>query len=109
MRPLRILSSLLLGLGALFLAGSAMGYSFMLPRRTWDCPPNYTVDDTGIPSVTDGDGGATRVVQAINLVTSTSDGWNDAGAGRIVSAHKGSTASFALGDGVPMIKFSDPL
>lgn len=108
MKRIHIVSPILVGLGALLLAGSATGFVLLSPHRTWDCPPNYTVDETGIASITDGDGGASRVVNAINAVTTTSDSWNNAGAGKIVSAHKGSTASFSLGDGVPMIKFSDP-
>jgi len=79
------------------------------PNRTWNCPPNYTVDDTGIASIADSDHGASAVVSAIALVTSTSDAWNDAGSARVISAHKGSVANFALGDGSPMIKFGDPL
>ena len=109
MKRIRIASPILLALGGLLVAGSATGFVLLNPFRTWDCPPNYTVDDTGIASINDGDGGITKVVNAINLVTTTSDAWNDAGSARIVSAHKGSTASFVLGDGVPMIKLGDPL
>lgn len=108
MKRIHIVSPVALVLGALLSAGSAAGYVLLSPNRTWSCPPNYTVDDTGISSITDGDGGASKVASAISNVTSTSDAWNDAGSARIVSAHKGSTASFSLGDGVPMIKFSDP-
>lgn len=108
MKRIRIASPILLGLGGLLLAGNATSFVLLSPGRTWDCPPNYTVDDTGIASIADGDGGVSKVVSAIGLVTSSSDAWNDAGAARIVSAHKGSTASFALGDGAPMIKFGDP-
>src|ERR1044071_8515633 len=108
MKRIHLLSPLALGLGGLLLAGSATSYVLLSPTRTWDCPPNYTVDDTGIASISDSDGGATQVVSAISLVTSTSDAWNDAGAARIVSAHKGSVAGFTLGDGSPMIKFGDP-
>src|SRR5262245_31998832 len=108
MRRLRIFSPAALALGGLLIAGSATSYVLLSPTRTWDCPPNYTVDDTGIASISDSDGGATQVVNTLNLVTSTSDAWNDAGAARIVSAHKGSVAGFSLGDGSPMIKFGDP-
>jgi hypothetical protein len=109
MKRIRTVSPLLFALGALLPAGSATGYVLLSPQRTWDCPPSFTVDDTGIASITDGDGGALAVVSAINSIYTTSDSWNNAGAARIVSAHKGSTAAYSLGDGVPMIKFSDPL
>lgn len=109
MQRIHIVSPIALALGTLLTAGSAMGYVLLSPNRTWSCPPTYTVDDTGIASIADSDGGATRVVNAISAVSSTSDAWNDAGSARILAARKGSTASFALGDGSPMIKFSDPL
>jgi hypothetical protein len=107
MKRIQIVSSLVLG--ALLLSGSATGYVLLSPTRTWDCPPRYIVDETGIASIDDDDGGVAVVVSAINAVASTADTWNNAGAARIVSAVKGSTASFSLGDGVPMIKFSDPI
>lgn len=86
-------------------AGSATAYVLLSPGRTWSCPPDYVVDSTGLATITDGDGGATRVV---NAITSTA-AWNGAGSANVIHAHKGSTASLALGDGVPMIMFSDPL
>ena len=109
MKKIHALSPLAFALCGLLCAGSATSFVLLSPWRTWDCPPNYTVDDTGIASIADGDGGATKVVNAIGLVTSSSDSWNDAGSARIISAHKGSTAGFTLGDGSPMIKFGDPL
>ena len=109
MHPIRIVSPAVLGLGALLVAGSAMSYTLLSPQRTWDCPPTYTVDETGISSITDADGGVAKVINAITQVNSTSDAWNDAGAARVVYARKGSTDDFVLGDGVPMLRFSDPL
>lgn len=109
MKRIRIVTPMAFVLCALLTAGGATGFVLLSPNRTWNCPPNYTVDQTGIASITDSDGGVTRVVNAITVVTSTSDAWNDAGSARVVSAHKGSVAGFSLGDGVPMIKFGDPL
>jgi hypothetical protein len=104
MRALKTWIPALSLLGALT-AGTATAYVLLSPSRTWNCPPDYTVDNTGLGSVADGDGGGTRVVNAITAATA----WNGAGAGTLVKAHKGSTASFSLGDGIPMLKFSDPL
>jgi len=106
MKTIRIVSPLALVLGILLTAGGAAGYVLLSPSRTWDCPPNYTVDDTGLASVSDGDGGVAKVISAI---TSPANAWNGAGSARIISAHKGSTANFTLGDGLPMLKFGDPL
>ncbi|HKI01211.1 MAG TPA: matrixin family metalloprotease [Thermoanaerobaculia bacterium] len=109
MKSIRIVSPVALALGVLLTTGAATGYVLLGPNRTWNCPPVYTVDETGIASITDSDGGVTKVITSINAFASTSDAWNDAGSARVVGARKGSTASFALGDGVPMIKFGDPL
>lgn len=98
-----ILAALLLALAA----GSLSAYVLLSPNRTWDCPPDYIVDNRagGVPSILDADGGATRVVDAI---TSTA-AWNGSGSGRVIKAHKGSIAGFALGDGIPMLNLTDPL
>jgi Matrixin len=90
------------------LAGSASAYVLLSPARTWNCPPDYIVDNRagGIPSILDGDGGRTRVV---NAITSTANAWNSEGSGRVIKAHAGSVAGFALGDSVPMLNFTDPL
>ena len=92
---------------ALLTAGSGSAYVTLSPARTWDCPPDYVVDNRagGIPSIADGDGGRTRVVNAINSVS----GWNGDNSGTVVKAHAGSVAGFALGDGVPMLNFTDPI
>lgn len=94
--------------GAGLLAGALSGYVTLSPARTWDCPPDYVVDNRvgGIPSIADGDGGATRIV---NAITSASDAWNSENAGTVIKAHKGSVAGFSLGDGVPMLNLTDPL
>ncbi|HXT51932.1 MAG TPA: matrixin family metalloprotease [Thermoanaerobaculia bacterium] len=90
--------------GAGLLAGTLSGYVLLVPNRTWDCPPDYTVDSAGIASIADGDGGATRVAGAIASIVA----WNGENAGTVIKAHKGSVAGFAMGDGNPMLKFSDP-
>jgi hypothetical protein len=88
-------------------AGSLSAYVTLAPARTWDCPPDYIVDNVagGVPSILDTDGGATRVVNAI-IATAA---WNGENSGTVINAHKGSVAGFALGDGIPMLKLSDPL
>ncbi|HEX5760909.1 MAG TPA: matrixin family metalloprotease [Thermoanaerobaculia bacterium] len=90
------------------LAGSVSAYVLLSPARTWDCPPGYIVDNRigGVPSILDADGGRTRV---INAITSTTDAWNSEGSGRVIKAHAGSMAGFALGDNVPMLNLTDPL
>lgn len=87
--------------------GSLSGFVLLSPNRTWDCPPDYIVDNRagGIPSITDADGGATRIVDAIK----SSDAWNGDNAGTVIKAHKASVSGFALGDGVPMLNLTDPL
>ena len=91
---------------ALLATGSASAYVTLSPARTWSCPPNYIVDNRtgGIPSITDADGGRTRIVNAIN----STSGWNGDNSGKVVTATAGSVASFALGDGTPMLNFTDP-
>lgn len=91
----------------LLMAGSGSAYVLLSPNRTWNCPPDYIVDNVagGVPSILDADGGATRVVDAINSTA----GWNGDGSGTVIKAHKGSVSGFALGDSVPMLKLSDPL
>ena len=88
-------------------AGSVSGYVLLSPNRTWNCPPDYIVDNRsgGIPSIGDADGGETAVVNAIN----STSGWNGEGSGGVIRAHKGSIAGFALGDGTPMLNLTDPL
>jgi hypothetical protein len=87
--------------------GTVSGYVLLSPNRTWDCPPDYIVDNRagGIPSIGDADGGETRIV---NAITSTA-AWNGDNAGTVIKAHKGSIAGFSLGDGVPMLNLTDPI
>ena len=98
-------SKITLALVAVLLASSASAYELLSPRRTWDSAPRVIVDDRGMPSVTDGDGGRTRVRNAIR----SDDAWNGSGAGIVVRSTIRSVANFGLGDGVPMLNFTDPI
>jgi len=107
MKTLRPSLPFLAGLFVLLSVSAALAYVTLSPARTWDCPPDYIVDNVagGVPSILDTDGGATRVVNAIVPTAA----WNGESSGTVIRTHKGSTAGFALGDGVPMLKLSDPL
>jgi matrixin len=83
---------------------SASAYVLLSPRRTWDGAVNITVDNRGNSTITDSDGGASRVVSAIT----SNSAWNGAGTGTRVTAQKGSVAGWRLGDGVVMLNFRDP-
>jgi hypothetical protein len=96
--------SLVLAVLALLIAGSISAYVLLSPRRTWDSAPNVIVDNRGASSVTDGDGGVSRTVTALN----SSQAWNGAGQGNVVNAVSGSVAGWQLGDGQPMLNFTDP-
>jgi hypothetical protein len=98
-------------IGAACVAGAlaavaVSGYVTLSPTRTWDCCVDYTVDNRagGLSTIADADGGETRIVNAVT----SSLAWNGSGSGRVIKAHKGSTAGITLGDGVPMIHLSDP-
>src|SRR5688572_14639777 len=107
MKRISTLSSLFALAFLLLLLGTGSAYVTLSPARTWNCPPDYIVDNVagGVPSILDADGGATKVVDAINSTA----GWNGDNSGTVIRAHKGSAAGFALGDGTPMLKLSDPL
>jgi len=106
MHEIRIRKILVLAaLAALVGAVGVSAYVLLSPTRTWSSPPNYIVDNRGLASVNDGNGGVTAVVNAIN---NSSVGWNSTSAGTVVSASAGSVSGFSLGDGVPMLNFQDP-
>jgi hypothetical protein len=98
---LRTLAFLLV---AVLVAGNAFGYVLLSPSRTWDCAPHIVVDDRGQSSVTDSDGGVAATVNALN----SNQAWNGA-VSNVLNATAGSVASYALGDGVPMLNFRDPI
>jgi Matrixin len=89
---------------AILVVSSASAYVLLSPRRSWLVTPTVIVDDRGLSSVTDGDGGATRTVNAITANVA----WNGSGSGTVVNAVKGSVAAWQLGDGIPMLNFRDP-
>ncbi len=107
MKTIKLVSPSLVIVLLLLFAGSLSAYVTLSPARTWNCPPDYIVDDRagGVPSILDADGGATRVV---NAITSTA-AWNGDNSGTVIRAHKGSISGFALGDGTPMLNLTDPL
>jgi hypothetical protein len=89
----------------LLLASSLSAYVLLSPPRRWQYGVTYTVDDRGIPSIADADGGVSQTVSAITSASA----WNGAGAGTLVHASAGSVAGWALGDGTPMLNFRDPV
>src|SRR6185436_14987438 len=86
-------------------AGSLSAYVLLSPRRTWDGVPNLIVDSRGNSTIGDGNGGTTRIRDAINASAS----WNGAGTGSRINASVGSVSSFSLGDSRPMLNLRDPL
>jgi hypothetical protein len=92
-------------ISALLVSGAASAFVLLEPPRTWDTPPTYIVDDRGMASVTDGDGGVSATVTAIR----SNQAWNGAGSGTVINAQAGSVGAFQVGDGIPMLNFDDPL
>ncbi|MEM7049279.1 MAG: matrixin family metalloprotease [Acidobacteriota bacterium] len=90
---------------AFLVASSVSAFVLLSPRRTWNSPPTIVVDNRGLSSVADGDGGRRRTRNAIR----SNAGWNGSGAGRVVWARTGSVANYRLGDGIPMLNFRDPI
>lgn len=84
--------------------GSVSAFVLLDPPRTWDSAPTYIVDNRGMASITDDDGG---VSDTINAITSN-QAWNGAGVGTVIGAQAGSVAGWQLGDGIPMLNFDDP-
>jgi hypothetical protein len=96
---------LLVLVAALLVGTSASAFVLLNPARTWDSAPTYIVDNRGLASITDNDGG---VAATVNAITSN-QAWNGSGAGNVINATAGSVASFSLGDGTPMLNFDDPI
>lgn len=105
MHDLKIPGYLVLALVALMVASSASAYVLLSPARTWDSAPTYIVDNGGLSSVNDSDGGVSATVQAIT----SNQAWNGAGSGNVVGATSGNTNNLTLGDGTPMLVFDDPI
>ena len=95
---------LVLAVLSLLVVSSVSAYVLLSPPRTWDSTPTYIVDNRGASSITDSDGGVSAVVNAIK----SNQAWNGAGSGTVINAQSGSVASWQLGDGVPMLNFTDP-
>ncbi|HET6629547.1 MAG TPA: matrixin family metalloprotease [Woeseiaceae bacterium] len=84
--------------------GSVSAFVLLDPPRTWDTAPTYIVDNRGLASITDDDGGVSNTINAIT----GSQAWNGAGSGTVIGAQAGSVAGWRLGDGIPMLNFDDP-
>lgn len=104
MTKTRIISLSALFVIACLVAGSVSAYVLLSPRRTWDSDPNVRVDSRGQASIADGDGGRNATRNAIV----SSNAWNGAGAGTVVTATVASVSGWRLGDGIPMLNFRDP-
>ena len=100
MRKILVLSTVL---GCLA-ASAASAYTLLTPARTVGAPVVVFVDAQGLASVTDGDGGVSAVVAAIQ----SAQGWNGAGAGILLEAQAANVSSMGPGDGISTIFFSDP-
>ena len=98
-------SALLALVAGLLVTSGLTAYVLLSPARTWDSTANYIIDSNGASSITDGDGGVSATVSAIN----SNQAWNGAGSGNLINASAGNTNSFTLGDGTPMLRFDDPL
>ena len=106
MKTNRLLSTLSLAVVLALIATTLSAYVLLSPRRTWDSAPNYRVDNRGQASIASTDKGrnATR-----NAITSSA-AWNGAPTERnpVINATVTSISGFSLGDGVPMLNFTDP-
>jgi len=87
------------------IATSLPAFVLLQPERTWDNPPTYIVDNRGQAGIADPDGGITATINAIV----SNSAWNGSGSGTLVNAVSGSVGNFQLGDGVPMLNFTDPI
>lgn len=93
-----------LALVSLLSLGAFFAFVLLDPPRTWDTAPTVIVDQNGLSSVNDGDGGVAATVSAITSNVS----WNSAGSGTVVNAQSGNVNNVTLGDGTPMLVFDDP-
>jgi hypothetical protein len=90
--------------GGLTLFGSVSAFVLLSPPRTWDTAPTYIVDNRGLASITDDDGGVSNTISAVT----GNQAWNGAGQGTVIRAQAGPVGSWQLGDGIPMLNFDDP-
>jgi hypothetical protein len=103
-KNLKLSGYLAITLLALLTVGSLSAYVLLSPARTWDNSPTYIVDNGGMSSISDGNGGVNATISAIT----SNQAWNGAGAGNVVGATSGNTNNVSLGDGTPMLVFDDP-
>lgn len=104
MKKANLVRASVIALAGLAGVGSVSAFVLLSPQRTWDAAPTYLVDNRGLASVTDDDGGVSDTVNAIV----SNQAWNGAGSGTVIRAQSGSVAGWRLGDGIPMLNFDDP-
>ena len=97
----------LLGLIVVIIAvSSASAYTLLGPARHWPgSSVNFKVN-RGHISVTDGDQGVTRVVNALN---DANVGWNSCSNNFVVNATSNPGSSWALGDGIPTVSLQSEI
>ncbi len=98
---------LLVLLAAIVIAGGSV-FAFVLinPPVKWasgDLPRNITIDSDGHSSVTDGDGGVSEIVSALN---GNPDSWNDAVPGTLITTSLDPNPPFVIGDGISVMGFN---
>ena len=103
MKKPNLFKASLTALAGLILVGSVSAFVLLDPPRTWTNAPTYIVDNRGMASITDADGGVSATVSAIK----SNQAWNGAVSG-VINAEEGSVANWQLGDGIPMLNFDDP-
>ncbi|HKY32965.1 MAG TPA: matrixin family metalloprotease [Candidatus Polarisedimenticolia bacterium] len=83
---------------------AASAYVLLSPARKWFSTPRLVhVDNGGLASVTDGDGGVSATLGAVTA-------WNNAPGGPVLSVTSSQADNTAIvrGDGVSNLEFSDP-
>lgn len=104
-RPTRTLCLLMFTLAALIEIG-LHAWQLQSPRRTWSCTPRIQIDEAGMAAVDDADHGVYQVLKTLN---DSWYSWNTGNPGKVMKASWGQVAGYlALGDGLPMMQFSDP-
>jgi hypothetical protein len=104
MKSMKFSGVLAVALVSFLVVGSLSAFVLLNPARTWDSAPTYIVDNGGLSSINDGNGGVSATVAAIT----SNVAWNGSGSGTVVNATSGNTNNISLGDGTPMLNFGDP-
>lgn len=89
---------------ALVAAGSLLAYSYNQHGATWESTPDVIVDQRGLGSINDADGGLTATLDGILNYYS----WNHTPLGTVFSAHSGDVSAYIGVDGTPTLSFDDP-